>query len=83
MFFPWYTLTLLAFESSSVVKLRLAKIGLGGSQAFEEVRLMFAEKASAAMESASAMMMGGTPAGMVDRYRVHVAANQTRLDVAA
>ena len=81
--FPWHAFTLLAFESSSVVNLRLAKIGRGGSQAFEEIRLMFSEKASAALEASSAMMMGGTSAGMVDRYRVHVAANQARLEAAS
>ena len=49
MFFPWHALNLLAFEASSVIALRLAKIGRGGSQAAYEVRLMFAEKTSAAM----------------------------------
>lgn len=82
MFFPWHAFTLLAFEANSVIALRLAKIGRGGSQAADEVRLMFSEKASAAMEAGTAMMTGGTMVGLVDRYRVHVAANQSRLEVA-
>ena len=82
MFFPWHAFTLLAFESNSVINLRLAKIGRGGAQACEEVRLMFAEKASAAVEAGTAMMTGGTLVGLVDGYRVHVAANQARLETA-
>ena len=82
MFFPWHAFTLLAFESNSVISLRLAKIGRGGSQACDEVRLMFAEKASAAVEAGTAMMTGATLVGLVDGYRVHVAANQARLEAA-
>ncbi len=80
MFFPWHALNLLAFEASSVIALRLAKIGRGGSQAADEVRLMFAEKTSAAMEAGTVLMSGGSLVGVVDRYRVHVAANQLRLE---
>lgn len=82
MFFPWTAFTLLALESTSVINLRLAKIGRGGSQAMDEVRLMFAEKADAALEAGSNLMLGGTPAGMVARYRFHVAENQARLAAA-
>ena len=79
MFFPWTAFTLLAFESASVINLRLAKIGRGGSQAMDEIRLMFSEKAHAASEAASGFMVGGTPAGLVARYRFHVEENRARL----
>ena len=79
MFFPWTAFTLLALESTSVINLRLTKIGRGGSQAMDEIRLMFAEKAYAASEAANGLMMGGTPAGLVARYRFHVEENRARL----
>ena len=79
MFFPWTAFTLLAVESANVINLRLAKVAGGGPQALEEVRLMFAEKAQAASEAASGLMMGGTPSGMIARYRFHVAENKARL----
>ena len=79
MFFPWTAFTLLAFESTSVINLRLAKIGRGGSQAIDEIRLMFAEKAHAASEASSGLMVGGTMAGLVARYRFHVEENRARL----
>lgn len=82
MFFPWTAFTLLAFESTSVVKLRLEKVARGGPQALDEIRLMFAEKAHAASEATSGLMMGGTPAGLVARYRFHVAENRARLETA-
>ena len=82
MFFPWTAFTLLALESTSVINLRLAKIGRGGSQALDEVRIMFAEKADAALEAGSNLMLGATPAGLVARYSFHVAENQTRLAAA-
>ena len=79
MFFPWHAFAMLAFESNSVIALRLAKIGRGGSQSLDEIRLMFAEKASASMEATAALLTGGTVCGTVDRYREHVAANEARL----
>lgn len=79
MFVPWHTITMLALEAQSVVSLRLAKIGCGGPEAIEEMRLMFSEKTSAAMEAGAAMALGSTPLGIVDRYRDHVAANHARL----
>lgn len=79
MLFPWYGLTLLALESGSVVQRRIAKIGLGGPQSFDEICLMVVEKADAAMTAGLALMMGGTVSGVVDLYRAHVAANEARL----
>ena len=77
--FPWYALAMLGFESSSVINKRFAKIARGGLQSLSEIGLMFAEKNSAALEVGTALMFGGTVGGMVDRYRVHVAANEARL----
>ena len=79
--FPWYAIAMLGFESGSVILKRLAKVGLGGTQAVDEIRLMFAEKADAAMEAGVAMMCGVPVDGIVDRYRVHVAANEARLSL--
>jgi hypothetical protein len=79
MFFPWYALTMLALESSSVINRRLVKISLGGTQSFDEIQLMFSEKASATVEAATVLIGGGTASAMVARYREHVAANELRL----
>ncbi len=79
MFFPWFTTLMLAVESTSVITLRMAKIGRGGAQSFDEIGLMFAEKGDALLEAGSALMAGGTTSAMVDRYRVLVAANEARL----
>ena len=83
MFFPWTAFNLLALESISVINLRLAKVARGGPQAVDEVCLMFAEKADAAVEAGSSLMLGGTPATLVARYRFHVAENQARLAAAS
>ena len=79
MIFPWYTTMMLAFESNSVIQLRLAKIGRGGSHAQDEASLMFREKADAGLECLAAVMKGQTYNGVVDLYRGHVAANEARL----
>jgi hypothetical protein len=70
---------MLGFESASVINKRLIKIGRGGSQSTDEVRLMFAEKKNAAIEAGMALMFGGTPMGVITRFREHVAANERRL----
>ena len=79
MIFPWYTTIMLAFESNSVIHLRLAKIRRGGGQARDEANLMFREKADASLECFAAVMRGETYNGVVDLYRGHVAANEARL----
>ena len=79
MIFPWYTTMMLAFESNSVIHLRLAKIRGGGSQARDEASLMFREKANASLECFAAVMKGETFNGIVELYRGHVAANEARL----
>ncbi len=79
--FPFYSLTMLGFESTSVINKRLAKIGLGGTQSADEIRLMFTEKADAVREAATALMFGGTPMATIARFREHVAANEARLSL--
>ena len=79
MFFPWYAITMLSFESASVINKRLAKVSLGGKQSVDEVKLMFAEKADAARAASVSLMFGCTWGGLVDQYRVLVAANEARL----
>ena len=79
MFFPWYPIAMLGLESSSVIIKRLAKVSLGGTQSIDEFRLMFSEKNAAALHAGISLMCGCTLAGLVDQYRVLVAANEARL----
>lgn len=76
---PWYCATLLAFEASDVMRLRMVRIAFGGGAALPEVHLMMTEKIGAAIEALSSMMFGGTPVSVIERYREHVAANACRL----
>ena len=79
MFFPWYPMAMLGFESSSVIVRRLLKVSLGGAQSVDEIRLMFSEKNAAARNAGFSMMLGCTVADVVDQYRMVVAANEARL----
>lgn len=79
MLFPWYAATMLALESSDVIRLRVMTIAGGGDKAQHEVQLMVAEKISAFVEAAVNLCGGATPAMTVGRYREHVAANALRL----
>ena len=83
MIFPWYSLTMLGFESASVISKRLALIQGGGLHSLEEIQLMFSEKASAVFESSTGLMLGGTISAMVARIREQVAANEARLSLPA
>lgn len=78
---PVYSLAMLGFESVSVINKRLAKMARGGPQSAEEFRLMFAEKADAAVEASKALALGATPIEIIARYREHVAANEARLSI--
>jgi len=77
--FPWYAASMLAFESSEVVRMRLEKFAHGDDEAGQEARLMVSEKIAAAFEAATSWLAGATPAAIVGRYREHVAANAKRL----
>ena len=79
MFFPWYAITMLGFESSIVIIKRLAKVSLGGVQSLDEIQLMFTEKAEAARAAGVSLALGCTMSGLVDQYRTLVAANEVRL----
>jgi hypothetical protein len=77
--FPWFAASMLALESSEVVRLRLEKFASGDDDAEQEARLMVSEKIAAAFEAAANWLSGATPAAIVSRYREHVAANRERL----
>ena len=79
MFVPFYSATMLAFESCGVVGLRMAKLMTGSRECEAEIQLMVSEKIEAMFEAAASLVAGGTPASVVDRYRQHVAANAERL----
>ena len=80
--FPWLAGVMLAFESCEVIHLRLAKLAVGDGAADHESVLMVSEKVDALFEAGFNLMTGASPASIVDRYRVHVAANARRLAVA-
>ena len=77
--FPWFAASLLAMESSEVVRLRLEKFANCDDDAETEARLMVSEKIAAAFEAAANWLAGATPAAVIGRYREHVAANAKRL----
>ena len=70
---------MLAFESSHVIGLRLAKMVNGRVDLQDETQLMFQEKLDACIEASGTMMGGGTIFSVIDRYRQHVSANSVRL----
>jgi hypothetical protein len=79
MFVPFYSVTMLAFESCGVVGLRMAMLMTGSRECEAEMHLMVSEKIDAMFEAAASLVTGGTAASVVDRYREHVAANVQRL----
>ena len=77
--FPWYAASMLAFESSEVVRMRFEKFANCDDEAGQEARLMVSEKIAAAFEAATSWLAGATPTAIIGRYREHVAANAKRL----
>jgi hypothetical protein len=77
--FPWFAASMLALESSEVVRLRLEKLAGCDDDAEHEVHLMVSEKVAAAFEAVTNWLSGATPAVIIGRYREHVAANAKRL----
>jgi hypothetical protein len=75
----WFGLTLLAFEASSVVHLRMSKFAFGGEGALDEAYLMVTEKMDAAMEAFGSILTGSSSKDVIERYRELVAANAERL----
>jgi hypothetical protein len=77
--FPWFATSMLALESSEVVRLRLEKFSNCDHDADYEARLMVSEKIAAVLEATTNWLAGATPAAIIGRYREHVAANAKRL----
>ena len=50
MFGPWFSVTLLALESSEVIGLRVAKLAGGGVDAQHEAHLIVSEKIEAVFQ---------------------------------
>jgi hypothetical protein len=81
MFGPWFTVTLLALESSEVICLRVAKLAGGGVDAQHEAHLMVSEKIDAAVDAGVRILCGATAVNVINRFREHVAANAERLSI--
>jgi hypothetical protein len=79
--FPWYSATMLAFESNHVIALRLSKLAYGGLEAHSEAKLMIIEKIDAAVEASCSLLKNGDVSAVVARYRKHVSANADRLSL--
>jgi hypothetical protein len=77
--FPWLAGAMLAFESCEVIRLRLAKLAIGGDGSDREACLMVDEKINGMFEAGASLMAGATAATVIGRYREHVAANAKRL----
>jgi hypothetical protein len=76
---PWLAGAMLAFESCEVIRLRLAKLAIGGDSSDREACLMVDEKINAMFEAGASVMAGASAATVIGRYREHVAANAKRL----
>jgi hypothetical protein len=79
MFGPWFTVTLLALESSEVIGLRVAKLAGGGVDAHHEAHLMVNEKIGAVVEVGVRLLCGASANNVINRCREQVAANAERL----
>jgi len=79
MFGPWFTVILLARESSEVIGLRVAKLAGGGLDAQHEAHLMVSEKIDAVVEVGARLLCGATAVNVIDRLQEQVAANAERL----
>ena len=79
MFGPWFTVILLALESSEVIGLRVAKLAGGGLDAQHEAHLMVSEKIDAVVEVGARLLCGATAVNVIDRLQEQVAANAERL----
>jgi hypothetical protein len=76
---PWFAASLLAFEASNVIHLRMWKLAEGGRCALEEGELMITEKIAATCEAFGSFLLGNSPLSIIQRYRDLVAANASRL----
>jgi hypothetical protein len=82
MLAPWLKLTtdttMLAFESSTVIGLRLTQLAFGRGTASEASR-MVTEKGVAFAEASMTILLGGSADKVVNGYRERVRANTVRL----
>jgi hypothetical protein len=76
------SILMLAFKAPKVIELRLIRIAWGGAESPAEMQSMLSETFHAAMEATDTLMMGGSLATVIERYREHVAANTKRLTTA-
>ena len=81
MFGPWFTVILLALESSEVIGLRVAKLAGGGVDAQHEAHLMVSEKIDAVVEVGVRFLYGASAVNVINRFREHVAVNAERLSI--
>ena len=79
MYNPFLSSMLLAIESRRVVELRMVRLAWGGREGLAEAQSMIVEKIQAATEAMTTLMHGGSPEGVIARYREHVAFNTKRL----
>jgi hypothetical protein len=79
IFRSWASLALLAFESQSVVALRVAKMARGDAAAGREAFLMITEKIHEGGVAAILLASGASHRQIVKRYRRRVRANARRL----
>ena len=77
--FPWFTVLLLALESSEVIGFRVAKLAGGGVDAQHEAHLIVSEKVDVVFEVSARLMSGATAIKLISRFREQVAANARRL----
>jgi hypothetical protein len=75
----WFTVVLLALESSEVIGLRVAKLGRGGVEAEREAHLLVNEKIVAVFDVSMRLVCGATTSHVIDGFRKQVAANTLRL----
>jgi hypothetical protein len=82
MFALWFNLTtdttMLAFEASTVIQLRVTQFAVGRGT-FSEANQMVAEKGFAFAEAAATLLTGGPLDTVVNGYRRRVRANISRL----
>ena len=76
---PWFTVVLLALESSEVIGLRVAKLARGGVDAEREAHLLVNEKIVAAFDVGMRLVCGETTNHVIDGVREQVVANAQRL----
>lgn len=75
----WFALTMLAIEANEVVSLRLAKLAMGGTAAWDEADVMVSEKIRANLEAFASLLSGESSLSVINRYRDLVGENCGRL----